>query len=246
MSDNIKTQTINEPDLDDLLDELKNEIFSSLNCIQIGKIESVNFNEQTVEVKIQVKRRVGVNEIKDYPLLVDCPFIILQGSKSFIGMPIDKGDICLILFNDRCIDTWWDSGNIAEPLTTRKHSLSDGIALIGLNNKNSVLSFDGSTMFINADDVDLKINSSENIVFNDGTDFAVRYNELKTQLDQLKQDLNDFINTIYNLHTHPFNYNAGPTPSSGITSPSTSTGTPTSVDFSNTKVDKINLPGVGE
>jgi hypothetical protein len=245
MSD-FKAQTINEPDLDDLLAELKNEIFATFNCVQIGKIESVNYNEQTVELKIQFKRRIGIDEIKEYPLLVDCPFVIVQGSGAFLGMPIDKGDTCLILFNDRCIDTFWDADNLAEPLTTRKHSLSDGIALIGINSKSTVLNFDGASVELNGTGFDINIKTDENVIFNDGTDFAVRYNELKTQLDQLKQDLNTFISTVFNVHTHNFNYNAGPTPASGNTLVSNSPGTETSVNFSDTKVDSINVPGVGE
>ena len=41
------------PDVDDILELWRNEIFATLNCIQIGKIEKVNSN-QTVEIMIQV------------------------------------------------------------------------------------------------------------------------------------------------------------------------------------------------
>lgn len=136
-------QTINPPDLDDILLELKNEIFANLNCIQIGKIQKVN-NNQTVEIQIQVKRRFNGNEIVDYPLLVDCPYFVLSGGGAYIDMPIKKGDPCLILFNDRNIDNWWSTENVKEPADRRKHNLSDGIALVGISSNVNFLDNDGT------------------------------------------------------------------------------------------------------
>jgi len=135
---------INPPDLDDVLELLKNNIFANLNCVQIGKIEKVNDN-QTVEIMIQVKRRVP-NKIISYPLLVDCPYLVLQGGGAYLDFPITKGDYCLVLFNDRNIDTWWKSANVAEPPTLRKHSLSDGFALVGINAETNILDNDGTVV----------------------------------------------------------------------------------------------------
>lgn len=136
-------QTINPPDLDDVLLGLKNEIFADLNCVQIGRIQKVNSN-QTVEILLQVKRRISGTETADYPLLVDCPYFVLQGGGAYIDMPIEKGDICLVLFNDRNIDTWWSTENVKEPADRRKHNLSDGFALIGINSDVNPLDNDGS------------------------------------------------------------------------------------------------------
>jgi len=82
-------------------------------------------------------------------------------------------------------------------------------------------------------DSDIEIKSDSKIKMMNGSDFAVRYLELKTQLDQLKQDLNTFI-SVFNNHTQSVSggtANAPATP--GITS---------SVDFSNCKVTDINVP----
>lgn len=136
-------QTINPPDLDDVLAESRNSLLANINCIQIGKIETVNDN-QTVEIMIQVKRRISGNKTADYPLLVDCPYIILQGGGAYLDFPIAVGDYCIVLFNDRNIDNWWSTGNVKEPADKRKHSLSDGMALIGINPDSSFLERDGS------------------------------------------------------------------------------------------------------
>lgn len=140
--------TIYPPDLEDLMNEYLNKAFATMNCIQIGKIEKVNSN-QTCEIQIQVKRRVGETETVNYPLLVDCPYFVLSGGGSYIDMPIKPGDFCLILFNDRNIDTWWDTGNVAEPPDRRKHSLSDGFALVGVNTKDGAFQQNGNSIVIN-------------------------------------------------------------------------------------------------
>jgi hypothetical protein len=141
-------QTINPPKLIDLLREHKEEIFAELNCIQIGRITSYNKDQQTVEVQIQVKRRVTKTEIVDYPLLIDCPVIYLQGGGAYIDLPIAAGDYALLLFNDRDINAWWDTGTVKEPDSTRKHSLSDAFAIVGINPKTQVLGLDGSSLKI--------------------------------------------------------------------------------------------------
>ena len=89
-------QTINPPDLDDLLAENRDTVFANLNCVQVGKLEKVNDN-QTVEIKIQFLRRLPDGKTAKYPLLVDCPYFVLQGGGAYIDMPIKKGDDCQAL-----------------------------------------------------------------------------------------------------------------------------------------------------
>jgi hypothetical protein len=191
MSD-AKTQTINPPDLDDVLEELKFEIFANFNCIQIGRIEKYDKSTQIAEIQIQVKRRVGSRTI-NYPLLVDCPVVILQGGESYIEFPIKKDDYCLIFFNDRDIDNWFSTGNVKEPNTTRKHDLSDGIALVGINPETSPLGLDGSKVVLNCENVDFEINAN-NVKILAGTESFVKGDTTKTNFDTL-------LNLI-KTHTH--------------------------------------------
>lgn len=131
-------------DLTTYIDEIKQEIFTDLNCVSIGKIEKYTKAEQTAEIQIQYKRKLDDGNIIEYPLLVDCPVFILQGGGAFLEFPITVGDYCLVLFNDRDIDDWWSAEIYKEPCSNRKHSLSDGFALVGINPKTNVLTLDGS------------------------------------------------------------------------------------------------------
>lgn len=65
------------------------------------------------------------------------------------------------------------------------------------------------------------------------TKHMVRYEELQTAFNQLKQDLNTFI-TIFNSHTH-----TGVTIGVGSTSTTTTPGTSSSADISPAKIDNI-------
>lgn len=169
------------PDLKIVTKELRNEIFATLNCIQIGKIEKVTSAEQTVEVTIQIKRLAADGTSTAIPVLVDCPYFVLQGGGAYIDMPIKKGDYCIVLFNDRDIDTWWSTANVTDPNSTRKHSLSDGMALVGINPKTAALDMDGSkTRVINPAGIEL----------NGNTKTFVTHTELNSALQTFVTSLN--------------------------------------------------------
>jgi hypothetical protein len=152
---------ISPPDLSTILEDLKSDVFSNLNCIQIGKIQSYDLTTETASIQIQMKKELEDNTLVSYPVLVDCPVIILQGGGAFLEMPIQQDDYCLIFFNDRDIDNWWLTANVKEPNTTRKHNLSDGIALIGLNPKSNVLSLIGNIVRIFTNDNPFKIDAGD-------------------------------------------------------------------------------------
>ena len=139
----MKPDEMMPPNLKTILDEVKAEIFSTLNCVQVGRIEKITPGEQTVEVSIQIKRLARNGSSTFYPVLVDVPYFILQGGGAYLDMPITPGDYCIVLFNDRNLDAWWSTANVADPPTARKHSMSDGIAIVGLNPASAPLGMDG-------------------------------------------------------------------------------------------------------
>lgn len=135
------TQIVSEPELKDVLDLMKKELLLSLNCHAIATVQSVNFTDQVLTATMNYaqtffqKSPDGIyNPVNvPYPVLVDCPFIILGGGGGALTFPIAKGDECLILFNDRDIDNWFAGATSGPVASNRLHSFSDGIALVGLN-----------------------------------------------------------------------------------------------------------------
>jgi len=126
----------NIPTLADILEVHREEIFSNLNCHAVGKIEQFNHLEQTAIVSIDYQRRVenieATYERSDYKNLIDIPVIVVGGGNGSLRFPIKAGDNCLVFFNDRDIDNWFTSGSKSPLASDRKHSFSDGVALVGL------------------------------------------------------------------------------------------------------------------
>ncbi|HBR7615708.1 TPA: phage baseplate protein [Klebsiella pneumoniae] len=73
----------------------------------------------------------GNKSTKDYPLLVDVPVVFPRGGGCTLTFPVSEGDECLVIFADRCIDFWWQSGGIQEPVDGRMHDLSDAFCIVG-------------------------------------------------------------------------------------------------------------------
>ena len=69
-------------------------------------------------------------------------------------------------------------------------------------------------------------------------DNLVRYSELETAFNQLKQDFDSLV-TAYNSHIHITSATVGPTPVPGVIAPTTSTGQPSSADITMSKIEEI-------
>lgn len=142
------SQLPSEPSLKDVLDQFQKSLLLGLNCHHIGTVQSFDATTQTGTATINYKktfyRKDPVNGLfqpllVDYPVLIDCPVVILGGGTTALTFPITAGDECLILFNDRDLDNWFAGGAGTAPATPRLHSFADGIILVGLRSKGKVL-----------------------------------------------------------------------------------------------------------
>lgn len=143
------TQFPAEPQLKDVLDQLKKNVFLSLNCHHVGTIQSFDATHQTATVTINYKKtyyqlnpatQLYAPTLIDYPILIDCPVICLGGGPTALTFPIAAGDECLVLFNDRDLDNWFAGGAGTGTSTPRLHSFADAIILVGLRSMGHVLS----------------------------------------------------------------------------------------------------------
>lgn len=123
-----------QPNLASLLELLKGNIMMQLNCHQVGEIVSFDSSTQTAEVQIKMLKMIN-GKLEEYSILIDCPCVVLSGGKGRLTFPIEQGDSCIVLFNDRDIDNWYAGGQKMLPRTNRMHSYTDAIALVGIRNK---------------------------------------------------------------------------------------------------------------
>lgn len=151
----------------------------ALNCIKIGRIENVDFTNQTVDVQV-LHKRVNMNlnkrELKDYALLCQVPFIVLGGGSSNLTFPISKGDNCLLLFCDYEIDRWWDTGENLPANYERKHDISDAFAIVGVHSMVDLLQ--GYSQYVK-----LKYSDSSYVEVGESVDIHNEHTNVSGKLD---------------------------------------------------------------
>lgn len=142
------------PDLNAWIRLMFQAFSANFNCISLATVNSFDPTKQTVNLTINYVRVFKnanpnlPNPAPDgqtssvflpYPVLIQCPVFILQGGGAYITFPIAKGDTGLVLFNDREISTWLQTGQVVAPQNQRTHDLSDGIYFGGIRNLLNVI-----------------------------------------------------------------------------------------------------------
>lgn len=132
-----QNKQINPPDLSDVLRNVKTDIFNNMNCVNIGIIQSFDASNQTATIQLALKKVMEIKEdgsrvLQERPIILECPVVILFGASTYMTFPIAEGDECLVLFNDREIDNWFNNGGVHTPSTPRSHNIADAFALVGV------------------------------------------------------------------------------------------------------------------
>ncbi len=73
------------------------------------------------------------------------------------------------------------------------------------------------------------------VIVNEGTDNAVRYSKLEEAFNQLQDDFDNFVTTVYNVHQHP-------TAAVGPPSNPSVTGAASTADITDAKIDDVLVP----
>lgn len=187
----------------------------SLHTALPGLIESIDLSTQTVSVQptIQFEK---INVAKDgtitytpvtLPLLIKVPLFFPRGGDYAITFPVKVGDECLVIFAERCIDSWWESGKVGPQIEFRMHDLSDGFAIVGFSSVPHVVpNIDADKMQIRKLDSSTVIElSDEGVAINTDQDVTVDASNIAlTATNNL--DLNA---DIINLTCNTLNIDAG-------------------------------------
>lgn len=129
-------------DLYMLLERFLQNVLDTINCCKIGKVIAVDLVNQTVDCELMLKKTIpqkGGERIAEYPQLLKVPFVVVGGGQSYLSFPVSIGDEVVLLFNDFDFARWNETGEAQPPLFSRKHDLSDGIAIVGLRNVNRLI-----------------------------------------------------------------------------------------------------------
>lgn len=105
---------------------LKENILKSLNVAIPGEIVSYDSTQRTAVIQPTIREW---NNPDNPPLLLDVP-VFMWGNYQITPT---KNDKCLVIFADRCVDAWLQSGGVSSPVVSRFHDMSDGFAFVGFN-----------------------------------------------------------------------------------------------------------------
>lgn len=148
--------------------------FGCIFCaVRVGIVKSFNPTAQTVTVQLAINENIKVNtpdgqgNIVPVPtpttidLLTDVPVLMYGGGGFSVCPPITAGDECIVLFSDNCINSWWANGGVQNQEVSRRHNLSDGIAIVGLRSQpHKITNYNSSALEIRSDDDNTKISVS--------------------------------------------------------------------------------------
>lgn len=139
MKNNLLPNNINN-----LANSIIEAVFESLNCVKIGRIIKFYTEDKTADVEILTKQKKADGSFQNISILKKC---LVLGNK--ITTPILEGDDVVVLFNDYDLNSYFETGTAQEPYSTRKHDLSDGIVLMGLNSLVNAIQYDNSAICLN-------------------------------------------------------------------------------------------------
>jgi hypothetical protein len=133
------------PDLRQAMTLFAREVLAALASAQSGTVQAFYKGPpQTVDVAFNSSIVVGYETsasgqvtpvTRNYPLLPGVPCIFLGGGGGALTFPVGPGDTALLVFLDRDHDVWLTTGQTGlPPNSSRLHSLSDAVAIVGLRN----------------------------------------------------------------------------------------------------------------
>ena len=216
--------TLATPTLAQVIREAIEQAERDLRVWMPGTIESFDASAQTAAVQLDfvdaIDDEEGNRNTEEFPLLQDVPVLSLRSGDFFIGFPARKGDKVMVLFCDRNIGHWHQTGG-ADPGDDRTHDLSGAIAIPGLYPATSALG-DHSTSALTfgvSNGCQIQVTQSDIKVGSDtSSEQVVLGNQLQSFLSTLK--------TYLDTHIHPTSMgNSGPptTPSTSFPSSALST-----------------------
>ena len=100
-----------------------------------GHVTAFDPDTQLAQLQIGIRSSDGVQ----LPIIIECPVQFSGGAQFMIEHQIDPGDEGIIIFSQRCIDAWLETGGVAQQPIPRMHDMSDAYFIPGIRSKPNVI-----------------------------------------------------------------------------------------------------------
>ena len=136
-----------KPDLYTNTELQLNNFAQELNCVRVGIVQEFLSDRQLVRVKIASQRLIktnpdGTQTTQDYAEI----YAKLCYASPYVTFPPQVGDECVLLFNDREMESWWINGSANQQAYDRMHDLTDCIAICGLRSQPKLIEIPTDTL----------------------------------------------------------------------------------------------------
>lgn len=106
---------------------------TQINCMRIATVIEFYPENLTAQVKLVDKKLVGLNPdgsqiLQEYPPI----YAKVCYCNPFCTFPLTQGMECILLFNDRELETWFINGGSNIQAYPRMHDLTDAVAIFGI------------------------------------------------------------------------------------------------------------------
>ncbi len=106
-----------------------NSLFTAIPC----RVVKSDLDEQRLDVEILVDRVNADGSTQKHSIILDVPLVFPASQSSMFSFPVNPNDTVLCIFSQRGIDRFKGGSNSsAPPLSNRKYSKNDAMAIPGL------------------------------------------------------------------------------------------------------------------
>lgn len=150
-----------------------------------AEVVRYDHKKQLVDVRPYHKKKYRDGKTADAPIIYNVPVAFPRAGEAFISLPIGVGHTVMLVFSDRSLEKWLSSGASGEPDDTRKHHVSDAVAIPG------GYPFSNTAKVSNAKDLIVKNKNLEMRIRKDGKMQVINQKTemLKTVLDYMNKAL---------------------------------------------------------
>lgn len=206
-------------DLTQTLQASGSKTAAQINCMRIASVIEFYPENLTAQVKLVDKKLVGLNPdgsqiLKEYPPI----YAKVCYCNPFETFPLTEGIECILLFNDRELETWFINGGSNIQAYPRMHDLTDAVAIVGIRSLPQMIQIltDCLHLFYGQSDIQLKaeqtILNSPQIDLNGTNEINATGATITLEGDTIKINGNLIINgQTYTAHTHSNGNEGNPT-----------------------------------
>lgn len=138
----------NTPTMAKVLQDHIKGVLKDIHTCMPAEVQSYDTTTNSVDVQPNFKRTYTDGDTVDLPIIRSVPVAFPRAGTAGITFPIKRGDSVLLIFSERSLDKWKNTGGTITPDDPRTHDLSDAIAIPGIYPQSNPLPIDPDNLVV--------------------------------------------------------------------------------------------------